>query len=30
MASGQVLNKLRSLYAKADAEVKNWNDLQVA
>ena len=29
MASGKVLDKMRQLYAKADAEVKRWSALQV-
>ena len=29
MASGKVLDKIRHLYAKADAEVKRWSGLQV-
>ena len=29
MASGQVLDKLRSHYAKADAEINRWNAAQV-
>ncbi len=29
MASGQVLSKLRSLYAKTDSEIQIWNGLQV-